>query len=208
MKFCISRKVNIIGSTILILIFIVIYCLAFGYKHVIPTKRDVPRLIEQLFDRMDTKREDAALGLSEIGPDAKEAVPYLIKALDDVNSSVQWASAGALGSIGPEARQAVPALLKKLSEGDRQVRPHAAISLGKIGPEPGVVDALIKALDDSDPTVRGGAAIGLYYIGAAAAPALAKLTQMAEDPKEHPYVQDGARKAIEKIDAEVDKLKK
>jgi HEAT repeat protein len=203
-----KKRGKLVGSVLIVLLWVLAYFYVFGDRYVPPAKEEVPRLTAQLFDRMDTKRENAAFRLGEIGPDAKDAVPYLIKALNDVNVSVQQAAVIALGKIGPDAKEAVPALLDKLNDSNKFVREFAAISLGKIGPEPGVVDALIKALDDEDSTVRGGAALGLYYIGPDAAPALVKLTKMAEDPKEEPWVQDRAREAMNEIDSKLETVKK
>jgi len=45
-------------------------------------------------------------------------------------------------------------------------------------------------------------------VGGLAAPALVKLTKMAEDPKEEPWVQDRAREAMNKIDSDLEAVKK
>ena len=74
----------------------------------------VPSLIQALGHRDPEVREQAALVLARIGPDAHNAVPELTAALDDDNTAVRKAAARALGQIGPAADAAVPALMRAL----------------------------------------------------------------------------------------------
>ena len=79
-----------------------------------------------------TDAERAALALTEIGPDAREAAPALIEALKDAEWSVRRQAALALGRIGPEARSALPALEKLGRDPDHLVRKAAREALKNI----------------------------------------------------------------------------
>src|SRR6516162_9938409 len=53
-------------------------------------------------------QSQGALGLSKLGPAAKDAVPSLVEALKSPSMAVRQNAALALGTIGPDAKAAVP----------------------------------------------------------------------------------------------------
>src|SRR5262249_37358649 len=71
----------------------------------------VPHLVTATRDKSAEVRENAAMGLRDIGPEAKDAVPALVPLLRDPVQDVRGMACGALGAIGPAARPAVPALV-------------------------------------------------------------------------------------------------
>ena len=78
-------------------------------------------------------RDWACYGLSNIGPDAKDAVPALEDLLlHDKTMKVRRIAANALGSIGPDAREAVPALQGAARDPDAAVRSYAAKALERV----------------------------------------------------------------------------
>src|SRR5262245_30705422 len=82
----------------------------------------VPELIKALNDEDWQVRNQAAVVLGVIGPDAKAAVPPLIEVLQNEDKYLRRNGAVALGKIGPEAKAAVPALIKVLKDKDEDVR--------------------------------------------------------------------------------------
>lgn len=76
----------------------------------------VPSLIQGLRHQDPYVREQAALVLAKIGPEARAAVGELTAALDDEDSRVRKAASRALGQIGPAAGEAVPALMRSLMQ--------------------------------------------------------------------------------------------
>lgn len=86
-----------------------------------------PALIAALKSRHMTVRQNAALALGHVGPDAAAtAVPALTKALEDPETSVRQVAAETLGKIGPAARSAIPALEKLAARPDNcNAAPHA-----------------------------------------------------------------------------------
>lgn len=126
----------------------------------------------------------------------------------------------ALGKIGPSAKPALPALFKALRKGgirtDR-LRIASALAIHRISqvtfkdaaaqgywPTMVPMPILTKFLDDADPSISVLAADAIGNIGPDAASALPELREIAElddpDPICLGYVEDAARKAIEKID--------
>jgi hypothetical protein len=95
----------------------------------------VPELIEALNEGDWQVRNQAAVVLGAIGPEAKDAVPALMDVLQDDDKYFRSHGAMALGKIGSEARAAVPALIKLLQDDEEDVRREAAAALGRIGPE-------------------------------------------------------------------------
>src|SRR5207247_4991390 len=69
-----------------------------------------------------TVQTQGALGLSKLGPAAKDAVPSLVDALKSPSTGVRQNAALALGSIGPDAKAAVPALTATLKDTEWTVR--------------------------------------------------------------------------------------
>jgi CubicO group peptidase (beta-lactamase class C family) len=97
-------------------------------------KTAVPFLSTALQDQRENVRWGAAVSLSKIGKDAREAVPALISALNDKNSDIQWCSLLALGNIGSAASIAVPKILPFLSGRDEELKWAAVFALKKIEP--------------------------------------------------------------------------
>lgn len=77
-------------------------------------KPAVPALVEALRDPNPDLRDQAALALARIGPQAEEAVPDLIAALNDDNEVVRKDVVRALGQVGPQAAVAIPELIDVL----------------------------------------------------------------------------------------------
>ena len=135
-------------------------------------------LISNLKDPHSATRVNAAMELSEMGPDAQAAVPELAAAVLDMNLNVRYYAAKALKGVGPGAQTAVPSLIKALDtfpggspplEGPERyygdARSVAAEALGAIGPGAReAVPALKKALNDENPSVREAAAEALERI--------------------------------------------
>lgn len=107
-----------------------------------------------------------ALGLSKLGPAAKDAVPSLIEALKSPSLAVRQNAALALGSIGPDAKAAVPALTATLKDTDWAVRRHAAVALGRLGAEAkAAVPDLKRLAKDKNSLVNKAAQEALKQIG-------------------------------------------
>jgi len=137
-------------------------------------------LLEGLKDSDKQVRFAAAQGLSEMGPEAKDAVPQLIDALQDSDQQVRAFAAMALGKIGPDAVTAVPYLVGKLSPdaftpepnlvaalntADLATSYHSIEALGRIGP--GAVDAIpaiMKFTEDFSGSTRLTAIMSIYSI--------------------------------------------
>ena len=81
-------------------------------------KPAVPALVEALHDLNPELRDQAALALARIGPQAVDAVPDLIAALRDDDETVRKDAVRALGQIGPQAAIAVPELIEVLREAE------------------------------------------------------------------------------------------
>jgi HEAT repeat protein len=125
---------------------------------------DVPALLGLIKHKDAEVREQGALGLMTVGPDAKAAVKPLENALQDPSARVRRASLQALAGVGPDARDAVPAVQKMLQDSDREVRLGALDVLGSVGPDArGATGAIVNAL--SDPDLRRAALATLKKIG-------------------------------------------
>ena len=86
-------------------------------------------------------RQDAALALGSIGPDASVAVSHLVRLLND--DYMRIAAIDALGGINESAESASPELLKVRANGDARVALSVTIALHRIDPwGPHVVDRL------------------------------------------------------------------
>lgn len=108
----------------------------------------VPGLIKALEN--PKARYWAAVVITEIGPDAKDAVPALIKVLGDEQPETRMQAAVALGEIGEASKPAVPALLKALTDKQPSVKYGAAFALGQIA-DPSAAKALAEADVKDDP---------------------------------------------------------
>jgi len=115
-------------------------------------------------------RQDAARGLSRLGPDAAPAVPALTRMLSGLDARADGDSRTialeTLADIGPGARAAVPELIEILRQpvdpNDTYVHRLALQALGKIGPHaspalPQIVSALanVHLTDDARAAIRG-----------------------------------------------------
>jgi HEAT repeat protein len=129
-------------------------------------------------------RAGAALGLMQLGQEAKLVRPDLRQALGDENIQVRLYAAQILWYLDPEkdtAEMIVPVLGKLLKAKDNGFRADAAVTLVNIGPRAGAaVDDLIDALKDpsNDPDQRGRCAFALASIGPEAAPAVKVLAEL------------------------------
>src|SRR5262245_44563534 len=96
-------------------------------------RHSIAGLIEALQDGDFQIRNEAAVALGELGPEASESVPALTRALEAEDKYLRSHAAAALGKIGPAAGTAVPALTRALKDKDEDVRGDAAAALGHIG---------------------------------------------------------------------------
>ncbi|MCA9044452.1 MAG: HEAT repeat domain-containing protein, partial [Planctomycetaceae bacterium] len=121
----------------------------------------VPALNNALKDESAVVRRNAAEGLRQIGPEARDATPALIIALDDPDLQVRLHAVYALGAIGVEATNAIPRLAEILDDTEEHtVAPHgfwrmsdrARDALVSIGPE--AIPAFQSRCDDKDDIVK------------------------------------------------------
>jgi HEAT repeat protein len=109
----------------------------------------VDALVAGLVDQEVEIRRLAARGLSELGPDAREAVPSIIKALSDKDDQVRAGAAAALGNGGPIAIE-IPALIEALKDPAPPVQFSAVKAAGRMGPAAkALVPALIARMDNT-----------------------------------------------------------
>ncbi|MEX0938616.1 MAG: HEAT repeat domain-containing protein [Pirellulales bacterium] len=117
----------------------------------------VPALTRMLRDHETSVRYCAAIGLGDIGEDARPAKAQLTERLRDPLESVRLASAFALARLG-ELETALPVLTAGLAHADRAMACSAAELLGRIGPPAaGALPALEDARQHSDIHVKGAA---------------------------------------------------
>jgi HEAT repeat protein len=122
-------------------------------------------------------REEAALSLAKIGPQAAGAVAALGRTLlEEQNARVKRATARTLAGLGP---QAVPALIKALDSNSNQTRYLAIVALGRVGaPAGSAMPALVRLLEDQDPYTRGAAAWSLGQVADGSVPTVFALQQI------------------------------
>jgi hypothetical protein len=126
----------------------------------------VQKLTDNLQNRDEIVRLNAASALGSMGVVAKAAIPDLISTLKDSSSIVRSSAASALGGMGLEAKSAIPALSAALQDEDRLVRFIAALTLSNMGIEAkSTIPVLTEALQDKDSSVRSTAAYALSRIG-------------------------------------------
>lgn len=139
------------------------------------TRPALADLVAALKDKESGKRVEAALGLGELGAEAKTAEPALRAVLaEDKDLFARRAAAVALGKIGAGAREAVPTLTAVLlqtpaADIDRVVALEASVALARVDPE-GTASVPILTAKLKDPTdyVRLYAASALGGLGPAA----------------------------------------
>ncbi len=91
----------------------------------------LPSLLEAMSDRDAAIRYWGAVGIGNIGTEARSAVKAMEKALGDESAVVRIAAARALCRLDMPKR-ALPVLTKELDEGEQWERLHAAIVLDEI----------------------------------------------------------------------------
>lgn len=190
-------------------------------------KAAVPAFIEALGNEDEDIRIGAAIGLGEIGEDAREAVPALIEASTQEGSGFYYEIvAESLGGVGTDAEVVVPALIKLYEEKESEdaidalaefgpdakdaipsilrafTNPRtqyaASRALGNIGKE--AVPAIVTLLESNDAEVRANAAFALILVGKDAETAASALENAVQD--EDPRVRARAAVALVQIDPE------
>jgi HEAT repeat protein len=174
-------------------------------------KSALPALLSALRDERAAIREQALLGLVQLGPHAVQALPALVSALGDSECVHREAVLGCLYQIGPRAAAAAPAvarlladeklgfaaantltrmgndgftLLRQACRADNQAIRYRAVScIGRMGAES--LPLVLSALCDPDVETRRAAADGLWECGLALDDALPQLLQAMNDPNEN-----------------------
>lgn len=127
----------------------------------------VAALADNLQNRDEQVRIDAASALASMGIVAQPATHALATALKDTSPIVRSSAATALGSMGARAKIALPPLIVALQDDDKSVRSVVATALGSMGVEAqAAIPALTLVLQDKDKSVRSTAAYALGRIGA------------------------------------------
>ena len=154
-------------------------------------------------------REQAALILSRMSPDAREAVPQLVEALKDPSSAVRVNAAVALYKMGAEAKAYVPAFCDSLKDEIPFVRLDAAMALQKMGADAReAVPALMEAIQEKtnqpplpfiNLSVRQAAARALGRIGPEARDAVPLLTESLKQKGDEKFTMEVSR-ALKLID--------
>jgi hypothetical protein len=107
---------------------------AFGLSRMGPAAKDAASDLIDSLKKDPFVRQNAALALGAIGPEAaSDSVPALVELLHDSEWTVRRQAAAALGELGPAARDAVPELKKLTADKDSLVRKAAAAAVKKIG---------------------------------------------------------------------------
>ncbi len=161
----------------------------------------VPTLIAALQDADPKTRSQAASALGTMGVDAETALPALKQALQDPNAAVQIQAAYALASIDPDSRTAA-ALVLVQSLTNPTVRAQSLRLLSFVStntplPEE-AVPVLISALHDPKQSIRLSAIDTLGNLGAAAAPAVAAISQALQTEKDG-VLRAQAAEALQKL---------
>jgi HEAT repeat protein len=165
----------------------------------------VPVATQALRDPNPRLRLAAAFALGNIGPAAKTALPDLVSSLVDNTQPVREAAPEALGKIDPtwassqEIQPSIVWLVKRLGA-SKKAGEVAVQALALIGPP--CVPALVEGLKQSpNRTADELAATALGLIGPGAREAIPALVQLLNGDS-HPWVQQAALKALQKIDPE------
>jgi HEAT repeat protein len=152
----------------------------------------VPELLKRLAGRKLVERQNAVIGLGEVGPGNRDAVEGLKKALKDSDAQTRRLAVGALGKVGRGDADFIPVVAPALFDPDPGVRNAAPQSLQVISPDwkksPKLNEAvrqLQKALAAPDAKTRR---TGLEVAGAigraeGVIPALEKLIGQEKDPE-------------------------
>jgi HEAT repeat protein len=170
----------------------------------------VPALVKAMKQEIEDAddlafRTETQLVLAAIGADAAPAVPELVGSLASDDHEIRGTACYALGKIGPDASAAVAALEQRTSElSTRDKLPFLWALLRILPGDQAIAEkaapALIEALDDEDALARLEAALALGSLGDLARPAIAKLTQLLDDPNDE--VRAAAEQALKKLQGE------
>jgi HEAT repeat protein len=152
---------------------------------------EVPRLIRELGDSNEAKRQQAAADLGRVNPSAKarEAIGPLVKLVQDPTCSFRVTAAGSLATLEAtttEVKPAVAALVRELRDGDAAARKAALDILAALRPKGGVgiVPAVQPFLQSKDSHLRHQALLVLWGQGKFAAPLVPALTSLLSHPDE------------------------
>jgi HEAT repeat protein len=143
---------------------------------------------------------EAALRLTEFGPDAKMAVPDLVKSLQETNLA-SIVAANTLGAIGPDATTAIPALKQALSRSDLLTQTIIASAIWRIDRETNFVIQIYEQAMKLHPEdgEAMNAELGLGDMGPAAAPAIPLLVRQLENDTLLTGIQRNAALALGQI---------
>lgn len=98
----------------------------------------IPFFIQRLTNSVRIIRDDAAIGLAQIGRQPEVVVPALVRYLESVKGSTGWEvtdAIGALAHFGTNAQAATPVLLSLLNHPDPSVLAEVTNCLPRIDPE-------------------------------------------------------------------------
>jgi uncharacterized sulfatase len=116
----------------------------------------LPALMQFATDPDAAVRYWAAIGIGNIGRDAKPAADRMIAALNDDSDSVRIAAARALCHLG-QVDKALPVLVRELADGPQWTRLNAAIVLDEIDEDARpAIDALQAAMKPRTELYAGG----------------------------------------------------
>ena len=142
--------------------------------------QDAATFAKQLADADAAKREAAATGLAELGPQALPALEELLAATKDKAFKVRVASVRALVAIGPKASEAChERLLELLQDKSAQVREEAAKALAQLGLASKSLPQLGGLFGDQKWRVRAAAVEAVGSTGAAAEPLSEELRSLS-----------------------------
>lgn len=174
----------------------------------------LPKLLEILQQENSYDKTLALQCLAEIGPAAADAVPQLHALLKnkDQHYWFRMHALRALTRIGPEAEVVIPTLIDLLKNPGELVKSY--LTGGGSPSAMGLAAPMLHPSDDGRPYFDSrdeniGLAIGgLGAFGAAAARAIPELERVRKDPDMLFVIRESAKKAIERIQAEVDQQQK
>ncbi|MHA1398546.1 MAG: HEAT repeat domain-containing protein [Candidatus Heimdallarchaeaceae archaeon] len=153
---------------------------------------NINKLIKQLSDEDEKKREEAILTLAELRDD--KAVESLIKVVNQDTIQNRTYAITALSEIGDH--RAIETLIFCLMDNEENIRLSAARALGKFSSPQAISALLVSLRKDPSTTVRSRAALSLGSVGS-----LLAVEDLLEESKlEHPttllYSIDSALKMI------------
>jgi HEAT repeat protein len=145
-----SRRLRVLAGLLLVALGFAAGCGGTSRATLRDEGKSAAELRAMLADADPEVQARGALGLSRIGPEARDTVPELIPLLKSPSPLARQNAALALAAIGPDAKDAVPALTEALKDSEWAVRRQSAIALGAIGPAAKPALPALKKLD-SDP---------------------------------------------------------